>query len=333
MSPKRNRSGEYERRKQKCLLLNICFKCSNPKDSNKWKCDACLAEDRRKDRERRVRRASIGLCDCGQPTLPDRKRCESCTEKYRLAQADQRTKHVREGGCITCGKPPMPGLSSCVDCAARATDATLRRYQSNKENEVCPFCGGELNDNFRCKICHENHLRHGKTRWHRQRSIVLEHYGGICVCCGESIYEFLEIDHINGGGTKHRQEIGRHFIEWVIKEDFPIDLQILCANCNRSKSRFKSCLHNQQIIPITKHQKRRLQCIIHYGGKCQCCKEENWAFLEFDHINNDGKKHRKIGKFPAWLIRNNFPDSIQLLCSNCNKAKGLYGTCPHLNKP
>jgi len=329
---KRNRSGEYERRKQKCLQFNICFKCSKPKGNNKLKCDECLKINRQKNREQRAHRSLIGLCDCGKPALPNKKRCDKCIKKYRLAQAGQRIKHKTVGGCITCGKPPASGLSTCKECAMRATNATLRRYNSNKENSLCPFCGGELNDKFRCEPCHKNHLRHNRTRWYQQRLIVLKHYGNACICCGETTYEFLEIDHINNDGIKHRDIVGRHIIEDIIKNNFPTDLQILCANCNRGKGKFKICPHKQEpTLPKSKSginaRKRRIKCINHYGGKCISCGENNWAFLEFDHINDDGNKHRKIIKgksIVSWLIHNNFPDMIQLLCCNCNKTKGLY---------
>jgi len=36
---------------------------------------------------------------------------------------------------------------------------------------------------------------------------VYEAYGNRCVCCGESNLGFLSIDHINGGGRAHRQEV------------------------------------------------------------------------------------------------------------------------------
>jgi hypothetical protein len=327
---KRNRSEEYERRKQKCLLFNICFKCSKPKGNNKWKCDECLDTDRQRDRERRARRASVGLCDCGQPALPNKKRCQACTNKYRLAQADQRAKHKTSGGCITCGRPPIPGLATCVECAARATKSTINRYNSNKQNNLCPFCGGKLDGKFRCGACHKDHLKRGRARWYQQRLLVLEHYGRKCACCGETTYEFLEIDHIDNNGAQHRNLTGRHIIEDIIKKNFPTDLQILCANCNRGKGKFGVCPHKQEPTPPKSKsginaRKRRQRCINHYGGKCISCGEENWAFLEFDHINNDGNEHRKElkGNFVSWLIQNNFPDTIQLLCSNCNKAKGL----------
>src|SRR5262245_47553294 len=47
-------------------------------------------------------------------------------------------------------------------------------------------------------------------RNHRaQRLACFAHYGTECACCGETHIEFLGIDHINGGGHKHRKEIGQ----------------------------------------------------------------------------------------------------------------------------
>jgi hypothetical protein len=60
--------------------------------------------------------------------------------------------------------------------------------------------------------------------------------------------------------------------------------------------------------------------------------------LCFDHVNGGGEQHRKEigsggGYIYAWLIKNDFPASIRLLCHNCNMAKSLYGYCPHKTFP
>lgn len=77
----------------------------------------------------------------------------------------------------------------------------------------------------------------------------------------------------------------------------------------------------------------RFEALNHYGGKCVCCEEAIKEFLCFDHINNDGHKHRKEmadRSIAPWLRRNNYPKNIvQVLCHNCNIAKGVYGKCPH----
>ena len=77
--------------------------------------------------------------------------------------------------------------------------------------------------------------------------------------------------------------------------------------------------------------RRRTVCFEAYGGKCVCCGELRWEFLTIDHVKGDGAQHRSLqkGKIHAWAIKNNFPDSLQLLCMNCNWSKGIHGYCPH----
>ena len=334
MSSKRNRSAEYQRRKQKCSYLNICIKCSKPRGNNKNLCDECQKETNQKRNIQNAKKRAEGICQCGKPALTGYKYCGLCLEKNREYQEKQRNQHREIGKCLTCGKATVPGLSTCKECSGRATKSTMERYNRNKESGLCPMCGKKLEDGdkFRCKECHKIHLKSGKDQWKNKRKLVLEHYGNTCTCCGETTYEFLEIDHINNDGLEHRKRTGSHIIEDIIKNNFPNDMQILCANCNRGKGKFGECPHKKEPLePKSKkgklNRKRRLQCISHYGGKCAYCGESNWAFLEFDHINNDGNSHRKNdGKFSmvSWIIKNDFPDSIQLLCSNCNKAKGLY---------
>jgi len=57
-------------------------------------------------------------------------------------------------------------------------------------------------------------------------------------------------------------------------------------------------------------------------------------FLTIDHINGGGNKQKQeIGgagiKLYLWMKRNNYPSGFQVLCMNCNFAKGKYGICPH----
>lgn len=73
----------------------------------------------------------------------------------------------------------------------------------------------------------------------------------------------------------------------------------------------------------------------HYtNGKntCQCYDESIFNFLTVDHIHGGGNQERKSGKYHnvyKYLIDNNFPDGFQILCMNCNFAKGKFGQCPH----
>ena len=72
-----------------------------------------------------------------------------------------------------------------------------------------------------------------------------------------------------------------------------------------------------------------------YGGKCECCGENEPQFLTIDHINNDGAEHRKKIGSGINLYRNlknqGWPkEGLRLLCFNCNCGRSRNGgTCPH----
>ena len=87
-------------------------------------------------------------------------------------------------------------------------------------------------------------------------------------------------------------------------------------------------------------RERRRRVLEAYGGACACCGETTPEFLSIDHVYNDGEAHRRelqgYGKsMTLWLWQNGCPQDgrFQLLCHNCNMAKGLYGGCPHKGKP
>jgi hypothetical protein len=78
---------------------------------------------------------------------------------------------------------------------------------------------------------------------------------------------------------------------------------------------------------------------------CRCCGESEMEFLAIDHIAGKrqmdseteliklGYTSKLTGKgLSSWIIKNNFPEGFQILCHNCNFAKGKKGnnnTCPH----
>lgn len=83
----------------------------------------------------------------------------------------------------------------------------------------------------------------------KMRKIILEHYGKKCSCCGESIERFLSIDHINNDGNIQRKKFKNQdqYYRWIIQNDFPKDLQVLCMNCNFGKSMNNGiCPHKEE---------------------------------------------------------------------------------------
>jgi hypothetical protein len=79
------------------------------------------------------------------------------------------------------------------------------------------------------------------------RSVVLSHYSGgmpRCFCCGIQILEFLGIDHIKGGGRKHKQVVTGHLYEWLKKNGFPEGFRVACHNCNQARGAYGYCPHD-----------------------------------------------------------------------------------------
>lgn len=67
----------------------------------------------------------------------------------------------------------------------------------------------------------------------RLKREVIDQYGSICSCCGESELVFLCIDHVNGGGNEHRREIGHGSLYWWLRRNgWPTGFRVLCHNCN-----------------------------------------------------------------------------------------------------
>jgi hypothetical protein len=77
----------------------------------------------------------------------------------------------------------------------------------------------------------------------RARKIeVAEFLGGKCVCCGEDRWEFLTVDHVDGGGTQERKRIGVVAIYKRILSGEP-GYRLLCMNCNTSIGYYGYCPH------------------------------------------------------------------------------------------
>lgn len=77
---------------------------------------------------------------------------------------------------------------------------------------------------------------------------------------------------------------------------------------------------------------RRLQVLEHYScspPKCVMCGFDDIRALQIDHINGNGRDHRRqLGRRAGgsdiiidFIIKNNYPDGFQILCANCNMIK------------
>lgn len=57
------------------------------------------------------------------------------------------------------------------------------------------------------------------------------------------------LDHVNGDGSKHRQELKTESIyDWLFLHDYPehIKLRVLCCNCNHARGVYGYCPHEHE---------------------------------------------------------------------------------------
>lgn len=196
---------------------------------------------------------------------------------------------------------------------------------------------------------------YGKIRNLRFREEAIKILGGKCIRCRESDIRVLQIDHVNGGGTKERKLNHNYSKKLILKN--PDNYQLLCSNCNWIK-RVENNEHKKytgnNIKPKDReiHKKLRIEVINFLGGKCTICGNTDIRCLQIDHINGGGwndhlkgktgtiygysnilkvsipKKYKEIMKefginsHPENTKMNkDYPNKLQLLCANCNWIK------------
>ena len=158
--------------------------------------------------------------------------------------------------CADCGqsapKPKTGKRLYCKSCAQQRKLSNKRDYQNKWIDS---------NREYNLEKKRERHQRlystpeykairnaNIKTRKESLKQEIYNHYGQQCSCCKEKRIEFLCIDHINGGGNKHRKEIGCHInlYRWIVKNNFPDILRILCFNCNQARGFYGYCPHEKE---------------------------------------------------------------------------------------
>lgn len=172
------------------------------------------------------------------------------------------------------GKPGIARWACRCDCGTfNAPDGTALRHGATQscgctrlakigKNRICASCGEhKLHKEFYrhratgvlaayCKVCDlikkkAAYIRNpiparerALARARQYRTEVLKAYGNACACCGEEEQIFLAVDHFNGGGGRHRKELGfsgSRFYQWLKERGYPKEYQLLCSNCNWAK--------------------------------------------------------------------------------------------------
>ncbi len=237
-----------------------CPLCTRPHTPNPHKhCDICRARRKAEDQQRRADNRAKGLCQCGKPTAPECKQCADCQERDRKRWTRRPPRKRDPHFCLNCGAGPLSYRARLCDTCKANAEVRQRRTWADKAaaDHLCLQCckpkpigsGKDL-----CPDC----LDKRKIERNTVKQRCMDGYGGGCACCGTRFLPFLTIDHINNDGAEHRTSgrlpsggSGTVFYRWVIRHNFPSDLQCLCFNCNFAKRIQGFCPHHPTSLEFT----------------------------------------------------------------------------------
>ena len=108
-----------------------------------------------------------------------------------------------------------------------------------------------------------------------------------------------------------------------------------CPNTSKEDSIYcVPCLERKTEDQKERNLQQRRRVLMKYGGRCECCGEDDLDLLTIDHINNDGRKDRRGSgsHLYASLYKQlpNLEEGLRDLCWNCNAGSGNnHNVCPH----
>jgi hypothetical protein len=222
----------------------------------------------------------------------------------------------KAAGLCRCGQTPLPGKKMCEACIGKVVVGTRELMRQRKAQGLCR-CGNPRADGIRmCRGCADVHVSHVSRSQRRNKG------AGLCICGRPP----AEGKKSCGGCLDRRHRLtGRHKAQGTCIgcQSRPATAGLVTCETCRAKNREKGF--------VIRNRYRRA-VMDHYGNRCACCGETENEFLTIDHKDNDGAAHRKEvdgATLYRWLMKQGYPANFQILCMNCNWAKGRYGECPH----
>lgn len=161
---------------------------------------------------------------------------------------------------INTDQPPVKRCAACK-CIKNYEDFGVDRSQPSGKLVYCRSCNNAKRREFYAQNREYDRARGAKKQieWNGMRFDVpvtrvtagnrlirlevLNKLGGRCLCCGETREEFLTLDHIQGGGKKHRSEVGTYIFRRIRNNPDPKTYRVLCYNCNCARGFRGYCPH------------------------------------------------------------------------------------------
>lgn len=162
--------------------------------------------------------------------------------------------NLRSGRATTCGcrmttRTTFKATKICARCKLEKDHSFFRFTSDTKMSSYCDVCTKEINRAaYRANA--DGIKAISRAASDALKVDALAAYGPGCKCCGEGNPVFLAIDHLHGGGSAHRRELGNKggtkFYRWLKNRGYPPGYAVLCHNCNWAKYRTGDCCPHKQ---------------------------------------------------------------------------------------
>jgi hypothetical protein len=250
--------------RQQRIAAGLCDFCGkHPAAPDRKSCENCLKKRKTYQQKYHDRDKANGICtSCRQNPISEKstQHCDDCKIKRAQQLSARYRRWQTDGLCARCGKVPATDGSMCYRCTVKVGKRKEEWKQSCREKGICYKCMAPPQNKGMCEKCWSGIRERRRAIYKQLRYDALLAYGEECDCCGEDSKEFLNIDHINGGGNQHRKEVGHscQFLRWLKRNGYPNGFRILCFNCNCAMGIYGYCPH--QSPRITKTSKEHFAC-------------------------------------------------------------------------
>lgn len=153
-------------------------------------------------------------------------------------------------------------MKVCIKCSVEKAleDFYADKHKKDGRHTVCKECAkadrraryAEDPDKYKARMKAWQSANKDKinARYRRLREEMIEAYGAKCACCGQTGYEFLNIDHVNNDGAEHRKTVGEGasaIMNYLRKRGYPQEgFRLLCWNCNCARGIYGYCPHEKE---------------------------------------------------------------------------------------
>lgn len=103
-----------------------------------------------------------------------------------------------------------------------------KKWRINNKDKVRELKKRDYNNNR--EKYNKIHAVWTKNRQAEFKQLIVKNYGGKCVRCNFTDWRALQVDHINGGGSKEKMNYS-YYKKLSVTTDTS-KYQLLCANCN-----------------------------------------------------------------------------------------------------